>query len=47
VKGLGAAQVARMLEVNVGQVYLIRHRLGKEVKRELDRLRHQPLGSYR
>lgn len=43
VKGLGPLQVARMLQVNVGQVYLVRHRLAKEVKREVGRLKEQPL----
>lgn len=43
VKGLGTREVARMLQVNVGQVYLVRHRLAKDVKREVDRLREKPL----
>jgi RNA polymerase sigma factor (sigma-70 family) len=43
VKGLGTREVARMLHVNVGQVYLVRHRLAKDVKREVDRLREKPL----
>lgn len=43
VKGLGPLQVARMLQVNVGQVYLVRHRLAKEVKREVGRLKERPL----
>jgi RNA polymerase sigma factor (sigma-70 family) len=43
VKSLGTNQVAKMLQVNVGQVYLIRHRLAKEVKREVQRLREKPL----
>lgn len=43
VKGLGPLQVARMLQVNVGQVYLVRHRLAKEVKREVARLKDHPL----
>jgi RNA polymerase sigma factor (sigma-70 family) len=43
VKGLGTLEVARMLQVNVGQVYLVRHRLAKEVKREVARLKEQPL----
>ncbi len=43
VKGLGTREVARMLHVNVGQVYLVRHRLAKEVKREVERLREKPL----
>lgn len=42
VKGLGTAEVARMLQVNVGQVYLVRHRLAKEVKREIERLKKAP-----
>lgn len=43
VKGLGTLEVARMLQVNAGQVYLVRHRLAKEVKREVARLKEQPL----
>jgi len=43
VKGLGTGEVARMLQVNIGQVYLVRHRIAKEVKREVERLRDKPL----
>lgn len=43
VKGLKTSEVARMLHVNIGQVYLIRHRLAKEVKREVERLKVKPL----
>ena len=43
VKGLSTLEVARMLQVNVGQVYLVRHRLAKEVKREVERLKEKPL----
>ncbi len=43
VKGLKTTEVARMLQVNIGQVYLIRHRLAKEVKREVERLKKKPL----
>lgn len=43
VKGLGTREVARMLKVNVGQVYLVRHRLAKDVKREVERLKEKPL----
>ena len=43
VKGLGTREVAKMLQVNAGQVYLVRHRLAKEVKREVERLREKPL----
>jgi RNA polymerase sigma factor (sigma-70 family) len=43
VKGLATTEVARMLQVNVGQVYLVRHRIAKEVKREVERLRDKPL----
>ena len=43
VKGLKTGEVARMLQVNMGQVYLIRHRLAKEVKREVERLKEKPL----
>ena len=39
VKGMNTTQVARMLQINVGQVYLVRHRLAKEVKREVERLK--------
>lgn len=43
VKGLGTLEVARMLQINAGQVYLVRHRLAKEVKREVGRLKEKPL----
>ncbi len=43
VKGLKTTEVARMLQVNVGQVYLVRHRLAKEVKREVERLKKNPM----
>jgi RNA polymerase sigma factor (sigma-70 family) len=43
VKGLATGEVARMLQINAGRVYLIRHRLAKEVKREVERLREKPL----
>ena len=43
VKGLKTGEVARMLQVNIGQVYLIRHRLAKDVKREVERLKEKPL----
>jgi RNA polymerase sigma factor (sigma-70 family) len=43
VKGLGTREVAKMLHVNAGQVYLVRHRLAKEVKREVKRLKEKPL----
>jgi len=43
VKGLKTGEVARILQVNIGQVYLIRHRLAKEVKREVERLKEKPL----
>ncbi len=42
-KGLKTGEVARMLQVNIGQVYLIRHRLAKDVKREVERLKAKPL----
>lgn len=42
-KGLKPAEVARMLQVNVGQVYLVRHRLAKDVRREVERLKQKPL----
>ena len=43
VKGLKTGEVARMLQVSLGQVYLIRHRLAKEVKREVERLKKKTL----
>ncbi|MCL4177966.1 MAG: sigma-70 family RNA polymerase sigma factor [Verrucomicrobia bacterium] len=43
VKGLRPGEVARMLQVNVGRVYLVRHRLVKDVKREVERLKQKPL----
>ena len=43
VKGLSTREVARMLQVSAGQVYLIRHRLAKEVKREVEHLKKKPL----
>jgi RNA polymerase sigma factor (sigma-70 family) len=43
VKGLGTGEVARMLQVSIGQVYLVRHRVAKEVKREVARLKEKPL----
>jgi RNA polymerase sigma factor (sigma-70 family) len=43
VKGLATSEVARMLQINAGKVYLIRHRLAKEVKREVERLREKPI----
>lgn len=43
VKGQPPRTVARMLRISVGQVYLIRHRLAKEVRREVERLREHPI----
>ncbi len=43
VKGLGTREVAKMLDVSLGQVYLVRHRLAKDVKREVERLKERPL----
>lgn len=43
VKGLKTGEVARMLQVNIGLVYLVRHRLSKDVKREIERLKENPL----
>jgi RNA polymerase sigma-70 factor (ECF subfamily) len=43
VKGLATNEVARSLKVNAARVYLIRHRLAKEVKRELERIRQKAL----
>jgi RNA polymerase sigma-70 factor (ECF subfamily) len=42
VKGMKAAEVARMLQVGVGQVYLVRHRVGNLVKQEVEKLRGGP-----
>jgi RNA polymerase sigma-70 factor (ECF subfamily) len=41
VKGLGTNEVARSLRINRARVYLIRHRLAKEVKREIERIREK------
>ena len=38
-RGLSASQVARALEVSLMTVYLVKTRLGRELKREVDRLR--------
>jgi len=38
---LSLNQVAKKLGVNVAQVYLVRHRIGKLVKAEVRRLRHE------
>jgi RNA polymerase sigma-70 factor (ECF subfamily) len=43
VKGLGPREVARMLQTSIGQVYLVRHRLAKEVRREVQRLKDKPV----
>jgi DNA-directed RNA polymerase specialized sigma24 family protein len=43
VKGLSTREVARRMQVSAGQVYLIRHRLAKEVKREVEHLKKKPL----
>lgn len=43
VKGLATSEVARSLQVNPARVYLIRYRLAKEVKREIERIREKPL----
>jgi RNA polymerase sigma-70 factor (ECF subfamily) len=42
VKGLKLSEVARMLQVRIGQVYLVRHRLAAEVRREVERLKERP-----
>ncbi|MBK7998196.1 MAG: hypothetical protein IPK15_05555 [Verrucomicrobia bacterium] len=36
---LPVAQVARKLDVNIAQIYLARHRVGKLFKAEIERLR--------
>lgn len=43
VKGLATNEVARSLQINAAHVYLIRHRLAKEVKKEIERIRQKPL----
>lgn len=43
VKGLATKEVARSLQISAARVYLIRHRLAKEVKREIERIRQKPL----
>jgi RNA polymerase sigma-70 factor (ECF subfamily) len=43
VKGLATNEVARSLQINAARVYLIRHRLAKEVKREIERIRAKPI----
>jgi RNA polymerase sigma-70 factor (ECF subfamily) len=42
-KGWAVSKVARLLKVNVANVYLIRHRVGGQVKKELARLREKPI----
>jgi RNA polymerase sigma-70 factor (ECF subfamily) len=43
IRGWSAAKVAQTLGVNVGQVYLAKHRVGKLLKREAKRLEDDPL----
>jgi RNA polymerase sigma factor (sigma-70 family) len=43
VKGLRPAEVARLLQINIGKIYLVRHRLAKDVKREIQRLKDKPI----
>lgn len=43
VKGLATHEVARSLQISSAQVYLIRHRLAKEVKREIERIRQKAI----
>jgi RNA polymerase sigma-70 factor (ECF subfamily) len=46
VKGFRAGEIARMLKVSAGRVYLARHRVGALVKQEIERLRkREPGGS--
>lgn len=42
VKGMKPFEVARLLEASVAQVYLVRHRLGRELQREVERLKEKP-----
>jgi RNA polymerase sigma-70 factor (ECF subfamily) len=42
-KGWAVARVARFLNINTGHVYLIKHRLTKMLKKEVERLREKPL----
>jgi RNA polymerase sigma-70 factor (ECF subfamily) len=41
VKGLATNEVARSLQINAARVYLIRHRLAKEVKKEIERIKEK------
>ena len=43
VNGLPAGEIARQLQVRASRVYLVRHRLARELKREIARLRAKPL----
>jgi RNA polymerase sigma-70 factor (ECF subfamily) len=43
VKGLATNEVARSLQINAARVYLVRHRLAKEVKKEIERIRAKPI----
>jgi RNA polymerase sigma-70 factor (ECF subfamily) len=43
VKGLKAGQIARMLNLSTGRVYLAKHRVGALVKQEIERLRKREL----
>ena len=43
VKALKPGEVARLLQINIGKVYLVRHRVAKEVKREIQRLKEKPI----
>lgn len=43
VKAMTPSEVARTLKVNVAQVYLVRHRVSRDVRREVERLRGKPL----
>ncbi len=44
VKGLEAGRVARMLKIRTAQVYLVRHRVGRLVKREIEELKAREEG---
>jgi len=47
VKGLEAGRVASMLKIRTAQVYLVRHRVGGLVKREIEELRAREEGTWK
>ncbi len=42
-KNLPARKVAGMLKVNLGRVYLAKHRIGTMIKKELESLHAKPI----